>query len=46
MNEKNLEKLKQLLAKSSERVEEQLKIKAKNILSELLSKIDNKKNKS
>ena len=44
MNDKQVERLKKIIADSSKRIETQLLLKAKDVLNRLLnSKIDNKK---
>lgn len=46
MNEKNLERLKKILADSSDRIEQHLLLKAKDVLSRMLNnKNDTKENK-
>ncbi len=45
MNEKNLERLKKILADSSDRIEQHLLLKAKDVLSRMLNKSDTKNDK-
>ena len=45
MNEKNLERLKKILADSSDRIEQHLLLKAKDVLSRMLNMNDTKKDK-